>query len=53
MTVVGSDTNIDIALTPKGTGVLSFGTYTAGILAQAGYIQIKDAAGNVRNLLVG
>jgi hypothetical protein len=49
----GSDTNIDIALTPKGTGVLRFGTYTAGILAQAGYIQIKDAAGNVRNLLVG
>ena len=49
----GSDTNIDIALTPKGTGVLSFGTYTAGILAQAGYITIKDAAGNTRNLLVG
>ena len=49
----GSDTNIDLALTPKGTGVLKFGTYTAGILAQAGYIQIKDAAGNVRNLLVG
>jgi len=49
----GSDTNIDIALTPKGTGVLKFGTYTAGILAQAGYITIKDAAGNTRNLLVG
>lgn len=49
----GSDTNIDIALTPKGTGVLSFGTYTAGIVAQAGYISIKDAAGNVRRLLVG
>jgi hypothetical protein len=49
----GSDTNIDLALTPKGTGVLSFGTYTAGILAQAGYITIKDAAGNTRNLLVG
>jgi hypothetical protein len=49
----GSDTNIDLALTPKGTGVLRFGTYTAGILAQAGYITIKDAAGNTRNLLVG
>ena len=49
----GSDTNIDLALTPKGTGVLSFGTYTAGIVAQAGYISIKDAAGNVRRLLVG
>ena len=49
----GSDTNIDLALTPKGTGVLKFGTYTAGILAQAGYITIKDAAGTTRNLLVG
>jgi hypothetical protein len=51
--VAGSDTNIDLTLTPKGTGNVRFGTYTAGILAQAGYIQIKDAAGNTRNLLVG
>jgi hypothetical protein len=49
----GSDTNIDIALTPKGTGVLSFGTYTAGVIAQAGYITIKDAGGTTRRLLVG
>ena len=49
----GSDTNIDLALTPKGTGVLKFGTHTVGILAQSGYITIKDAAGNTRNLLVG
>ena len=53
MSAVGSDTNIDLALTPKGSGVLSFGTYTAGIIAQAGYISIKDSAGNVRRLLVG
>jgi hypothetical protein len=53
MSAAGTDTNIDIALTPKGTGVLKFGTYTAGILAQAGYITVKDAAGNTRNLLVG
>ena len=53
MSAVGSDTNIDLTLTPKGTGNVRFGTYTAGILAQAGYIQIKDAAGNTRNLLVG
>ena len=53
LAAAGSDTNIDITLTPKGTGVLKFGTYTAGILAQAGYITIKDAAGNTRNLLVG
>ena len=49
----GSDTNIDLTLTPKGTGVLKFGTHTVGILAQPGYITIKDAAGNTRNLLVG
>jgi hypothetical protein len=53
ITAAGSDTNIDITLTPKGTGNVRFGTYTAGILAQAGYITIKDAAGNTRNLLVG
>ena len=53
ISAAGSDTNIDIALTPKGTGVLSFGTYTAGVVTQAGYITIKDAAGNTRRLLVG
>lgn len=49
----GSDTNIDLVLTPKGTGVLAFGTYTAGVVAQAGYITIKDAGGTTRRLLVG
>ena len=49
----GSDTNIDLTLTPKGTGVLKFGTYTAGVVAQAGYITIKDAGGTTRRLLVG
>jgi hypothetical protein len=49
----GSDTNIDLRLTPKGTGDVRFGTYTAGIIAQAGSITIKDAAGNTRRLLVG
>jgi hypothetical protein len=49
----GTDTNIDIVLTPKGTGVLQYGTYTAGIIAQAGYITIKDAGGTSRRLLVG
>jgi len=49
----GSDTNIDLALTPKGTGVLAFGTHTAGIVAQAGYITVKDAGGTTRRLLVG
>ena len=49
----GSDANINLKLTPKGTGVLQFGTYTAGILAQTGYITITDAGGTSRRLLVG
>ena len=49
----GSDANINLKLTPKGTGVLQFGTYTAGIVAQTGYITITDAGGTSRRLLVG
>ena len=53
MSAVGSDTNIDLTLTPKGTGVVQYGTYTAGVVAQTGYITIKDAGGTTRRLLVG
>lgn len=51
--VGGSDTNIDLALTPKGTGVLRYGTHSA-LAAETvtGYITIKDAAGNSRKLAV-
>lgn len=49
----GSDANLDLALVPKGSGVPRFGLYTSGALSAAGYISIKDAAGNVRRLLVG
>jgi hypothetical protein len=54
-TVAGSDTNIDLALTPKGTGLVRFGTY--GSLASTtfsidGFIEIKDSAGNIRKLAV-
>ena len=49
----GSDTNIDLALTPKGTGVVQFGTYTATILTPTGYITIKDAGGTIRRVLIG
>jgi hypothetical protein len=49
----GSDANINLKLTTKGTGVLQFGTYTAGVVAQAGYITITDAGGTSRRLLVG
>jgi len=51
--VAGSDTNIDLLLEPQGTGNVRFGTYTAGVIAQAGYITIKDAGGTTRRLLVG
>jgi hypothetical protein len=51
--VDGTDTNIDLALTPKGTGVVTFGTYTAGVLTPTGYVTIKDSGGTTRRLLVG
>lgn len=53
VTAAGSDTNIDLALTPKGTGNVRFGTLTAtSDVAITGYIEIKDSAGNVRKLAV-
>ena len=49
----GSDTNIDLALTPKGTGNVRFGTYTANMaLTIQGYIEIKDSGGTIRKLAV-
>jgi hypothetical protein len=49
----GSDTNIDLALTPKGTGNVRFGTYTASMaLTVQGYIEIKDSGGTIRKLAV-
>jgi hypothetical protein len=53
LTAAGSDTNIDLALTPKGTGNVRFGTYTANMaLVVQGYIEIKDSGGTVRKLAV-
>ena len=52
LSVQGSDTNIDLALTPKGTGNVRFGTYTGTALSIAGYIEIKDAGGTIRRLAV-
>lgn len=47
VTAAGSDTNIDILLTPKGTGNVRFGTVTGNADAPInGYVTIKDAAGN-------
>jgi hypothetical protein len=53
LAAAGDDTNIDLRILAKGTGVLSFGTYTAGAVAQAGYITVKDSGGTTRRLLVG
>jgi hypothetical protein len=50
--VAGSDTNIDLALTPKGTGLVRFGTYVAGALLATGYINIKAADGTTYKVLV-
>jgi hypothetical protein len=46
-------TNGDVRLTPKGTGNVRFGTYTASMaLTVQGYIEIKDSGGTVRKLAV-
>lgn len=46
-------TNNDLALVGTGTGLVRFGVYTAGVVAQAGYITVKDYGGTSRRLLVG
>ncbi|WP_238860360.1 NosD domain-containing protein [Clostridium sp. YIM B02569] len=48
----GTDTNIDLSLSPKGTGNLKFGTYTATPGTITGYIAIKDSTGTIRKLAV-
>jgi hypothetical protein len=53
VSAVGTDTNIDLAINPKGTGNVRFGTLTANADAPiTGYITIKDSAGTVRKLAV-
>lgn len=51
--VAGTDPNIDLALTPKGTGNVRFGTHTGTVLTPTGYVEIKDSGGTIRRLLVG
>jgi hypothetical protein len=53
MDVQGTDTNIDLALTPKGTGRVRFGTFTADMtLVVQGFIEVKDSGGTIRKLAV-
>jgi hypothetical protein len=47
----GTDTNISIRITPKGTGTVSFGTWTSNADAAVnGYVTITDSSGNTRKL---
>lgn len=49
----GSDTNVDLRLVTKGSGVVRFGTHSAlSGETVSGYIEVKDNAGNVRKLAV-
>lgn len=53
LVAAGTDTNIDLQLTPKGSGNVRFGTLTANADAPiTGYITIKDAGGTLRKLAV-
>jgi hypothetical protein len=52
VSVAGSDANLDLTLTPKGTGLVRFGTYVAGALLATGYINIKAADGTTYKVLV-
>lgn len=50
---VGSDTNLDLALTPKGTGRIRFGAFVGQADAPViGHIEIRDAGGTLRKLAV-
>ena len=47
----GSDADIDLRLSPKGSGYIRFGVFSAsGDVAVNGYVTIKDASGNIRKL---
>ena len=50
---LGDDTDIDLQLKPKGSGVVRFGSHSA-IAAETvtGYITVKDDAGTTRKLAV-
>jgi len=49
----GSSADIDLALDPKGSGVLRFGAHTASADAPvSGYITVKDSGGTTRKIAV-
>jgi hypothetical protein len=53
ISALGSDSNIDLFLVPKGSGLVRFGAYTAGVLTPTGYTTIRDAGGTLRRVLIG
>lgn len=51
MAARGANANIDLTISPKGTGLVRLGTWTTNADAAVnGYITIKDSAGNTRKL---
>ena len=49
----GTSTDIDISVSPKGAGLIRYGTFTSNTDAPiTGYIQVKDSGGVVRKLAV-
>jgi hypothetical protein len=51
ISALGDDTNLDINIVPKGSGVVKFGTWTSNADAAVnGYVTIKDAGGTTRKL---
>lgn len=52
LSATGTDTDVDLFLACKNSGVVRFGTFTGtGDVACNGYITIKDQAGNIRKLM--
>lgn len=43
----GDDTNIDVAIVPKGAGLFQYGVYTAGAPTPTGYFTMRTTAGQV------
>jgi hypothetical protein len=53
ISAIGTATNIDLNLQPKGSGKIRFGTHaTTSDVPITGYIEIKDTSGNIRKLAV-
>ena len=47
----GTDANVDLRLSPQGSGSLWIGAYASGAPTATGYITVKDSTGTVRKLL--